>query len=122
MRTPELSKDQDLLRPTVIAGMVLTRFVLLPFVGRLLFKVFDLSLYVQDPLLRLYLLVPYFMPTASNSVVMVQMAAMRLPYAGERMEKALLTLIFWQYMVAPLFLTANMTLDLMFVFGAYHSA
>jgi len=97
--------------------MVLTRYVLLPFIGRLLYHILHIPFYAKDPLLRLYLLIPYFMPTASNSVVMAQMAALKLPNVGERMEQALLTLIFWQYLVAPLFLTANMAIDLLFVFG-----
>lgn len=123
MRNAEDGTDENgkvkgkILRPAVVAGMVLTRFVVLPFVGRLLFRLLRMSEFAVDPLLRVYLLIPFFMPTASNSVVMVQMAAIKVPHAGEKMEEALLTLIFWQYLVAPLFLTANMAIDLLFVFG-----
>ena len=56
------------------------------------------------------------MPTASNSVVMVQMAMAKLQAQGSQMERALLTLIFWQYMLAPLCLTINMAMALLLVF------
>lgn len=105
------------LTPFEIAMIVGARFVLLPLFGRTLFHLSGARDYVQDPLLQLYLLIPFCMPTASNSVVMAQMATLSLPNSGSRMENALLTIIFWQYIVAPFFLTANMALNLLLVFG-----
>lgn len=93
--------------------LVATRYVVLPVIGRVLVRLVDGWLGgIQDDLLRMYMTVPFFMPTASNSVVMVQMAAQRDLSGGLRMERALLTVMFWQYAVAPVFLTANVLLGL----------
>lgn len=100
----------------LLSSIVVTRFLFLPFIGRLLYQILDVPAFVSDPLLRIYMLIPYFMPTASNSVVMVQMVAAGVPNIAERMEGVLLACIFWQYATAPLFLTANMALGLMLVF------
>lgn len=117
-----LSSDQTQighsLKPKEIIVIVAARFVFLPMIGRILFFLSGAKDYVEDPLLQIYLLIPFCMPTASNSVVMAQMAAMNLPNSGARMENALLTIIFWQYVVSPIFLTANMALNLLLVFGA----
>lgn len=101
----------------MILGLVLTRFVILGFAGRIAFKILGFSYFVHDPLLRIYMIFPYFMPTASNIVVMVQMAGGNLPNVGDRMEHALLTLMFWQYVTAPLFLSANVALDIVLAYG-----
>lgn len=86
--------------------------------GRLLYKLFNISFWVQDPVLRIYLIIPFFMPTASNSVVMVQMAMAKMQNGGRGMERALLSLIFWQYVLAPVCLTLNMAMGLVLVFGS----
>lgn len=99
-----------------ICALVATRYIVLPIIGRLLVHVLDKWLLIEDDLLRIYMMIPFFMPTASNSVVMVQMAAQRPGRdldSTMQMERALLTFMFWQYAVAPLFLTANIALGLM---------
>lgn len=113
-----LDKTQSFsLKTREITVMVLTRFLLLPLLGRTIFYISGAKERIDDPLLQLYMLIPFCMPTASNTVVMAQIATQGLPSSGNRMENALLTVIFWQYVVAPLFLTANMALNLMLVFG-----
>lgn len=112
--SPSLPADTSKIhiRPWTVMLVILTRFVLLPMVGRFVYGLLGMSLFVTDPLLRIYLLVPYFMPTASNTVVMVQMAALGKRHVGEIMEAGLLIVIFWQYVFAPVCLTLNMAVGL----------
>lgn len=105
--------DDYILHWREICIFVATRFILMPIIGRFFVRVVDDWLIIEDDLLRIYMMVPFFMPTASNSVVMVQMLAQRNACVGMRMEKALLTLLFWQYAVAPIFMTTNIALGLL---------
>lgn len=95
-----------------VSAMVATRFLVMPMFGLLLVRVANWFLDVDDELLLVYMSMPFYMPTASNLVVMVQMASERNKEAGSRMERALLRIMFWQYAVAPLFLTMNVGLSL----------
>lgn len=95
-----------------VIALVAARYVALPLVGRVLVLAAAKVVRVDDGLLRVYMMIPFFMPTASNSVVMVHLAAQNDAVAAAEMERTLLTLMFWQYAVAPVFLTANVALSL----------
>lgn len=108
------SSPEVVLRGWEVCAMVAVRFVVLPALGRVLVDaVHAWVVPIDDDLLRMYLMLPFGVPTASNAVVMVQMVAERRPGVARRMEQALLRVMLWQYAVAPVFITANMAMALM---------
>lgn len=95
-----------------IAIIFVIRLVLLPWLGRLLHRWLGLTQVVHDPLLSVFTLVEWTVPTANNCIIMVSIVAERLPVLGAKLREDVSKCLFWQYLALPVFLTINTTLVL----------
>lgn len=92
--------------------ILLLRMVALPWLGRALHRALRLSTLIQDPLLSVFTLVEWTVPTANNCIIMVSIVAERLPVLGKRLREDVSRCLFWQYALLPVFLTVNTMLAL----------
>lgn len=90
-----------------IAMIFVTRLILIPWIGRVIHSWLGLTKVIQDPLLSVFALVEWSVPTANNCIIMVSIVAERLPVLGASIRADVSKCLFWQYMALPFFLTCN---------------
>eukprot|EP00172_Hildenbrandia_rubra_P002935 Plantae.Rhodophyta-Hildenbrandia_rubra.ctg41810.p1 GENE.Plantae.Rhodophyta-Hildenbrandia_rubra.ctg41810~~Plantae.Rhodophyta-Hildenbrandia_rubra.ctg41810.p1 ORF type:complete len:433 (+),score=56.26 Plantae.Rhodophyta-Hildenbrandia_rubra.ctg41810:134-1432(+) len=101
----------------VIAAVVTARMVLLPALGAITYILLRSYLPTGDKIMHTILLAEFNTPSASNNIVMAQIASIYRPDVGSSVETTVASLIFWQYVVTPFLLTMNTTINLSAVFG-----
>lgn len=90
-----------------VLSILFVRMVLLPFLGRCLYSLFDLSEFIANPRLGIFALSQFNVPTANNTVIMVSIAADSLPRIGRQLREDVSRCLFWQFLATPVFLTLN---------------
>ncbi|CAN8076853.1 unnamed protein product [Agarophyton chilense] len=100
------SKEEEFGTQTFIV-ILLVRMVVLPMVARGLYTALNLSEAVHNPLLGVFGLVEFNVPTANNTVIMVSIAAEALPRIGRQLRQDVAKAVFWQFLATPVFLTLN---------------
>lgn len=99
-----------------IAMIFITRLILIPWIGRQIHRWLRLTEVIEDPLLSVFALVEWTVPTANNCIIMVSIIAERLPVLGAKLRKDVSKCLFWQYMALPVILTVNTLLLLQIQF------
>lgn len=100
----------------VHAGIFAMRMLVLPFIGRMLFRLFNMWA-IPGKLLKVYYLINFSVPTANNTIMVFVVMTQLLPSLGPQLEEDVATTIFYQYMSIPLFFTLNTALALNLVFN-----
>lgn len=99
-----------------LIAIVLVRMLLLPYIGRQLYKFLDLARGISSPELRIFVLSQWNVPTANNAVIIMSIAAESLPRIGKRLREDVSKCVFWQFLLTPLFLSLNTAAALNLVF------
>ena len=92
----------------VVAGVVLTKLALLPLAALLVAFILTRALTNIPPLLLLVILMESATPTANNLMMMTELA-------GGKASQMMATVLFAQYLFAPILLTASLTAFMAFV-------
>ncbi len=101
------------------AGIVVIRLVILPFIGRAIYR--GLKLWqIPGKLLGVFALIQMAVPTANNTVMVIVVTAQFLPNIGPQLEEDVATSVLLQYITLPLMLTVNTALALNIVFNEKH--
>lgn len=87
--------------------ILFVRMVLLPLVAREIYRALNFSEKVHNPLLGIFGLVEFNVPTANNTVIMISIAAESLPRIGRQLRQDVSKAVFWQFLATPIFLTLN---------------
>lgn len=95
-----------------IVLILVTRLILMPWIGRTVHRAFRLAQFIPDPLLSVFVLVEWAVPTANNAIIMVSIIAGKSPTLGARIRQDVSKCLFWQYVTLPVFLTLNTVLSL----------
>lgn len=100
----------------VHATIFAMRMIVLPFMSRVFFRMFNMWA-LPGEILDVYSLVNFAVPTASNVVMVFVVMARLMPSVGSNLEEDVATTIFYQYLAVPLFFTLNTALSLDLVFN-----
>lgn len=113
--------DEQFGTVTFIA-IVVVRMILLPLISRILYVLLGVRNKLANPLLGVFALMEFNVPTANNTVIMITIAAESLPRIGKRLKADVSKAVFWQFLTVPLFLTLNTAAALNLQYGASYNA
>lgn len=91
----------------VMVFIIFMRMLLLPLLARSVYTLFNVSDYIANPMLGVFVLVQWGVPTANITVIMVTIAAESLPRIGDQLRRDISKCVFYQILVTPVFLTLN---------------
>lgn len=102
----ETRRSETFGKSTIIL-ILIVRNVLIPLVGRAIHRVFHFKQAIPNPLLSVFVLIEWAVPSANNTIIMVSVLTEKMPALGARVRQDVSKCLFWQFVTLPLFLTLN---------------
>lgn len=97
------------------AAILVTRMVILPWIGRVIFRIFAMK-ELPSKLLGVFSLIELSVPTANATVMIIVIVSKFLPNIGLVLEEELASSVFYQFCVVPIFFSINTVFTLNLVF------
>lgn len=95
------------------------RMIVLPFVGRMIYKVTQMWR-IPGQMLRVFSLIEMAVPSANATVMVTVLLSQFLPNIGPQLEADVAATILYQYAVVPVFFTVNTALALNLVYNEHN--